>query len=518
MKFKSLLVPLFLIFLVLSSLALRLYRLDLIQLYADEAGHYLLFHQIQTRGLHLYERLMTFTWIFGLNAFGIRSASAIYGAIFVLVAYYFGKNVISVKVGLISALISAFLPSYFLLSRIGHTHIQLVLILTTLSLALLTKAKSTKSIIISLIPLILASYTYFSLLVITPLFVSLIFIYIFRGSAKKIISHSWLLLVVFLVILGIAVRYQVFDHKSRGMDLLISNDVNTYAVSDEKRGLIMNMKIAPFVYNKISANVDIFVKNYLSFISPDWLFLKGDSILRHSTNTVGTLYPFLLPFLLYGIYHFYRFGSPHLRLYITLWLLIAPIPAAITKDGGGYLLRAVTMVPVLVLWSAIGLSKTKTKWLPIVCLVAMYSIGRFFIEYHFVYPTQAFHSFEYGFKDIAQFQLENKNASLLLVWQGYNPDLLFRTFQNVSPDAFFRPPQQFILGETEFFMTSKNLVFSAVKSTADLAEFQAKYDFEYLVVPDPYFFKFSPSVEQKKRLVKEIMYPNQTVAFSIYKL
>lgn len=518
MKIKSILEPFSLILLVIISLILRLYRLDLIQLYADEAGHYLLFHQIQSGGLHLYERLMTFTWVFGLNPFGIRSASAIYGSLFVVVAYYLGKNVVGVKVGLLSALITSILPSYFLLSRISHTHIQIVLILTTLSLSLLSKAKSTKTIIISLIPLMLASYTYFSLLVITPLFVSLVFIYCFRGSAKKIISHSWILLVAFLVIIGISMHYQVFDHKSRGMDLIIFNDVNTYAVSDEKRGLVLDLKIAPFIYNKITANIDIFVKNYFSFYSPEWLFLKGDPILRHSTNTVGTLYPFLLPFLLLGIYHFYRFGSPHLKLYLTLWLLISPIPAAITKDGGGYLLRAVTMVPVLVLWSAIGLSKIRTKWLPIFCLVALYSVGRFFIEYHFVYPVQAFHSFEYGFKELAKFQTDNKNSSILMVWQGSNQDLLFRIYQNTLPDAFYFPPKQFSLGKSEFYMTKDNLVFSAIKSSADLAEFQAMFKFEYLVIPDPYFYIFSPSVELKKRLVKEIMYPNKTVAFSIYKL
>jgi len=42
---------------------------------------------------------------------------------------------------------------------------------------------------------------------------------------------------------------------------------------------------------------------------------------------------------------------------IISWLLLAPIPSALTKDGGNHATRLFLMIPPLVILSALGLNK-----------------------------------------------------------------------------------------------------------------------------------------------------------------
>lgn len=106
-----------------------------------------------------------------------------------------------------------------------------------------------------------------------------------------------------------------------------------------------------------------FLRNYAVYFSPSYLFLSGDASLVQSVPGYGQLHLFcavLLPLGLYRIVRRWRterFG--HLLLW---WLLVAPVPAALTKleINSGHALRSAGALPAYQILAAIGLDMVLT--------------------------------------------------------------------------------------------------------------------------------------------------------------
>ncbi len=96
------------------------------------------------------------------------------------------------------------------------------------------------------------------------------------------------------------------------------------------------------------------MSNYLSHLDPNWLFIKGDKTERHQPPQMGHLYLFELPLLLIGVYMllFGRFNK-QTKLFVYGWLLLAPLPAAITIEVP-HAIRTLNFLPVFQIFIAIG--------------------------------------------------------------------------------------------------------------------------------------------------------------------
>ncbi len=83
--------------------------------------------------------------------------------------------------------------------------------------------------------------------------------------------------------------------------------------------------------------------NYLSAFSPEFLFIRGDPTARQSLQYIGELLPVWAPFLILGLVFMIK-----RRQYLWLsWLLLAPVPAALTYDGAYHATRLFMMIPPL---------------------------------------------------------------------------------------------------------------------------------------------------------------------------
>src|SRR5204863_4993102 len=72
------------------------------------------------------------------------------------------------------------------------------------------------------------------------------------------------------------------------------------------------------------------ISNYIIHFDPRWLFIRGD-IQRHHAPSMGLLYLFEFPFILYGIYLLiFSDFNPKAKLLFFVCLLIVPIPASVT--------------------------------------------------------------------------------------------------------------------------------------------------------------------------------------------
>ena len=495
------------------GLALRLYRLDqnTPELYADEAGHYYYKNYLTDPAQNISKKILSITFtatnIFGLNPFGARFMSTLFGSLLIVVGFYFAKSLDKLsgsknylRVGLISSLLFATLPWSFAISRIGHTHIVIVTILGLLHIMLFINSKSLLQKLLSLVPLLIGTYYYPTLAVMSPLILFIPakqMVWDNQKYKKQVIISGTLF--VALVIYTMISRFQILSTTSRAFDLSIWRDVNVTADANLYRGIarlspasIFSINLAPeSVVNKIYFNFPLsviskFTENYLSFYTTNNLFLKGDPVLRHSTGMVGNFYLFLLPFMLYGSYRFFLGAtSKDNKTLIALWLVASPIPAAITKDGAAYLLRSISLYPILTYFCALGLvcsfdyfKSVSTKIIYCLLLLAVFTFSAhyYLFGYFHVYPSLAKNSFEYGFKGLSDFQQTTK-VKMLVIWEDKYPIGLFCFWQNLPYDVCKAENlnKSEIVGESRVDLPNKNIHFSLPKNEKDLEAIVTKY-------------------------------------------
>jgi hypothetical protein len=565
MKNKIYLVMLVGIFIL--GLSIRLYHLDQNRpnLYTDEAGgNYYTWVDLNNPQISwiykVYPLAMSYAWFLGLTPLAARLPSAFYGSLIPIFIYFLARSIVHQKsVRLTAAFLGAIVPWSFMISRISFAQIPIVICLVCLHFILFIGAKNIRRHLISLVPLLIATFLYPSMIIISLLPICLVGYQIFRLASPRQKSFASLVLIATSFAVGVSFFgvYKGFSLGSRGIDMAIWRDVNVTADSNLYRGLsrLSQPTIFSFgqktetVANRILYNyplsvLGVFTKNYLSFFSPDFLFIKGDTTLRQSTGMVGSFFVILAPFLIFGAFSLWNSNvQAKTKIAFLIWILISPIPGAITKDGPGYLLRVVTMMPFLTYLSALGIVEAvkvvdrrwsvddglRGKKLPLLSTIVhslpsivifgaiTFSTYSFLFGYFHVYPALAASHFEYGFKELSDFQVTHRSLPMLVVWDGYYPQRQFRFWQQTPASEYSSfTPKSIEVGASVVYQTFPNLYFSLPKTVEDLRQFIAGSKVPYLVLPADFLVRNPEYKRPDKEMVDVIKYPDGSTAFVIY--
>jgi hypothetical protein len=105
---------------------------------------------------------------------------------------------------------------------------------------------------------------------------------------------------------------------------------------------------------QLSVVVDRFLTNYVSYLSPNFLFLQGDANPRQNTEIGGMLLWVTAPLLLAGILVCWRRRREPLVRFLIAAILLAPIAAALTNNGTPHALRSSVMLPFLIVLAVLG--------------------------------------------------------------------------------------------------------------------------------------------------------------------
>ncbi len=98
-----------------------------------------------------------------------------------------------------------------------------------------------------------------------------------------------------------------------------------------------------------------FVENYISHISPTFLFFEGDHNPRHSLREFGQLYLFQSLPILFGTFVCIK-ERREIHKLLIFWLAIYSIPASLTYEGIPHAVRTITALPLFEIFTSIGLS------------------------------------------------------------------------------------------------------------------------------------------------------------------
>ncbi len=314
--------------------------------------------------------------LFGKTEFAVRFMSALAGTATVPLMYYFVKTLLVQKkddtpkdqywinridnMALFSAGMLAITPWHIHFSRVAfESNFALFWEVLGAWLFLLSLHKFKQSTVLlfaSVIAFGIALYSYAN----ARLFIVLLLmgwgIYFFR----KLLSMKKGL--IFAIIFGLIIAVPLINQMTQGVGLArfqatsIVNRPEVFArnkeqaVEDYHDG---QGTLSVVVHNVRLPLVRQVIQNYLDHYQYSFLVVKSD-LPRHQVPGFGLLYPWQLPLIIIGTV-FLISRRKHINAFLPLWwLLIAPIPAAITWQVP-HSIRSQLMLPILSILSAIGL-------------------------------------------------------------------------------------------------------------------------------------------------------------------
>lgn len=378
--------------------------------------------------------------LFGLNGFGARFPSAFFGTLTVYLTFLLVKQIFervpkfqskSTKVALIASFLLAVSPWHLQFSRAAF-EVNLSVFITVATIAsFLAGLKKNKFFLLSAFLFGLDLFSYHSARVVTPiLMVSLFIIFNKQLPLKKTVLGF--LIIYGLFFLGFLpilfspeaqIRFKATNIFNAGARYLDEKDLEKIYLDkrtlDKTDGFEQAGKIfhnQRLIYTDYDTLKKAFGK-YISHFNFEFLFVKGDAPLHHAPD-FGLLYIWELPFLLFGIFYLLRKGLNRYSLILPLWILLAPLPVAVTREAP-HAVRSELILPTLQIFTAVGLVmlfgkiKNECKWV-IIVLVLLATFLFFFNSGYYLHQYYVHTNYElskywlYGRKEAVEFTENNK--------------------------------------------------------------------------------------------------------------
>lgn len=397
-----------------------------------------------------------FIGLLGPTVLAIRLAPVLLGILGIFLIYLLGnqlssKNIkigsLQFGVGELSAFVLAITPWHIHYSRAAFEVTLLLNLLMAGTYFFLRGLKKQSFFIWSAVCFSLTFYTYSTANLFTPLLLSVLFFLYRKELPFKKISKA--LLTGLLICLPIA--YHLFFGNAAGRFGLISI-FNDPQVTDT----VVLSRIEPWVTssfwerifnNKLTAYSGVFISQYLTSLSPQFLFLSGDPIFRHSINNYGMLLLSCLPFFFLGVYSLFKNRQSKTSKLFLFWLLIAPIGSSLTQGGGTHATRLIILLPTLTVTIALGLvtffsllksSLFKTVAGILLSALVLFNLSSYWYEYSAHYRYQSSRHWHYGYQQIMEeLQAYLSNTNYVYINNTYEPSLLrFALFSEVKPIEF----------------------------------------------------------------------------------
>ncbi len=404
-------------------------------------------------GLYMYLSV-PFVKVFGLNVFSVRITAILCSLLTLPVVYYLSRRVfrLSPLVSSFTVAVFAFAPWLMVQGGIAAES-SLVPLFLLVGLSGFYKFLHHKSHLwMTSVFWALLLWVYGTVKLFLPLFILGIAV-IYWNDLKKSLNRKYFLLPILLfTLISTPVISEIFTKKvsMRFQELSVFTDPTTSTQVDYLRlesalsqGRSREVGMQPslldkIIYNKYTYWGQHLLHNYFQSLSTEFLFSVGDPQLRHHINApnIGQFYPpeivafvFGIAMLLLGI------KRPHYRL-LAFWLLAAPIPAIITRDGGNHAPRLIFLFPALVFVIALGLKHILTHRVLRAVYLCTYSLALGFSMFYFftTYRTASAVSFNAGFIESLSYVKDQQAYYDRIILDGYNESFLMAYLFVFQPD------------------------------------------------------------------------------------
>jgi hypothetical protein len=360
--------------------------------------------------------------ILGLNVLAVRLPAVIFGLGAVLGLYALALKISKDKtIAILSAFTFTISPWFFIFSRTGYEATAGLALFIWAIYFLVLSFKKSWLLLISTLFFVASYYSYNSFRVLAPVFIVPGLIFWIINSLKKKNIKSFVFLAVSLVIfLGSLVPIYKLYREDSGLGRLTTIGV-------ESRGMAFAIG-----------------QNYIKHFDSKFLFVQGDTNPRSQIPGSPQLYWIDGLLILLGlVYILVKRGGYGYSL-LLLALLIAPIPASITKESP-HALRSILMAPIfsLVTASGIGLlidwaKKYKNIVIGVVVVIYLVLGALYFNKFLTQYNKLSSLSWQYPYSQIFEkYSSDFGKYKTIYITDEYAQPYIFALFYNqINPNTF----------------------------------------------------------------------------------
>ncbi len=326
-------------------------------LYFNKFGDYYIILPMYLSGIASY--------FFGVGEFATRFPAALFGALAVFPIYYLAYFIFNEKkVGLLAGFLFAITPWSIILSRtttegvIGSTIFLTGIVLLLASL----KKVRISYLLFSALLFFISYFIYHPFRLYTPLiFLPLFLLYkkLLLKNKKYAMSFVSVTIVFFLLTFFIS---QTPWGKGRFEQASIFSPVSGVSIRIHE---LMNDEgtnqrfIARLFHNKVIMYGREFINQYLTYLSPRFLFVEWPQKIRYYIPEQGALFLTFLLFLGISFIRVAKLKTDNPLLFYSLFLLfLAPVPAAFTFVESPNPHRSLFFLYILIIFIAVGLYKS----------------------------------------------------------------------------------------------------------------------------------------------------------------
>lgn len=363
-------------------------------------------------------------WIFGLNEFSVRFASAFFGILTIPLLYFLTKelsdkskpkNCFDKLQPIIACLLLSISPWHINLSRTAteNTIAVFSILLGVYLYFLWINRQNYFYILFSFLSFTTTMFIYQAPRVFLPLFIPILIILLKtksqlpRNILKQFMLYFFIIIIPLLFILSSrnnTLRMRTVSIFATGYTQLL---IDEYIREDGVNKIPAIISRA--FHNKFIGYTEELLKNYSAHFSFDFLFTDKGLPDRYRVPGHGLLYIFEIPIIVIGFIKLLTKKS-HENLIILSLLLLTPIGSALAFDDVPNLQRTMLLSPIFALLSASGIcfllnkiSHIRRLRLPVyglLIVVIVYSIMRYI---HYYYIHQVVHKPWYrheGYKEL----------------------------------------------------------------------------------------------------------------------
>jgi 4-amino-4-deoxy-L-arabinose transferase-like glycosyltransferase len=331
----------------------------------DEFGRFLPWDYLESFGdfkppVYAYLTILPVK-IFGLNEFSTRFTSAFFGTLTVLLTFFlvkeiFKNSLFTIHYSLFTSFFLAISPWHVMLSRAAfEANVASFFIIGGVLAFLRATRDRGWWLIFSALSFSLSLQTFNTARIVSPFLVLLLTI----GFRKKILAFKkWVLLsflVGFIVLAPAIPFYFTPQAKLRFKEVNIFSDVSVVALANQEMSNDGWKWWSRIIHNRRWGYFRLFLRHYFDHFNPNFLFIKGDGNPKFSTQDVGQLYLWELPFLIWGTLILFR-KKEGCWWIIPFWLLGGIIPAATARETP-HALRIEATLPTWQILTAMGVGE-----------------------------------------------------------------------------------------------------------------------------------------------------------------
>ena len=422
--------------------------------------------------------------LFGLNEFAARFPSALFGTLTVLITFFLAKRIFSHQsktsfwlvqnlftpsgkrrdsgvvayappqndewIPLLSSLLLAISPWHINLSRAAfEANVVSFFIVAGVWLFLAAVQSKKWLLLLSVSSFVLSIYTFNTARIVSPILFILLSLMFWKALWRIKYQVAIAIVIGIVLILPIA-RFLVSPQAGlRFKEVNIFSDIEVIERTNQEIENDKNVMWSRILHNRRFAYAVEYIKHYLDNLSPSFLFIKGDGNPKFSTQDIGQLYLWDLPFIVAGILFLFK-KREGVWWIIPIWILVAIVPAATARETP-HALRIETTLPTFQIITALGILGF-LGWIKKALIVTNLKILIVFFTFSFLffnfvyylhgyyahYPREYSGEWQYGYKESIEYvrSVQDEYDQIRITSALGRPYIYYAFFTKTFPEAF----------------------------------------------------------------------------------